>query len=66
MSKNILGQTFGTVSLDLTTSDITADKLIGTSEIIYFRFSGAPYLLILIHLIFFGINILTLIKYKLI
>lgn len=33
MSKNILGQTFGNVSLDLTTSNITADKLTGTSEI---------------------------------
>ena len=33
MSKNILGQTFGNVSLDLTTSDITSDKLTGTSEI---------------------------------
>ena len=33
MSKNILGQTFGNVSLDLTTSDLTSDKLTGTSEI---------------------------------
>ena len=33
MSKNILGQTFGNVSLDLTTSNISADKLTGTTEI---------------------------------
>ena len=33
MSKNILGQTFGSVNLDLTTSDLTSDKLTGTSEI---------------------------------
>jgi hypothetical protein len=33
MSKNILGQTFGSVSIDLTTSNISADKLTGTTEI---------------------------------
>ena len=33
MSKNILGQTFGNVSLDLTTSDISASNLTASSSL---------------------------------
>ena len=34
MSKNILGQSFGSVSLDLTTGNITSSSLTGSSEIV--------------------------------